>query len=311
MEQKGYLFVYFTGESEQGEQIYFSVSHDGLHWMDLNGGKPVLTSGIGEKGVRDPFIIQTADKNKFYIIATDLRMANGRSWEEVQASGSRAIVIWESEDLMHWSRERLAEVGIPEAGCVWAPEAIYCEKEDAYLVFWASRVKEKGDREPKHRIYASLTRDFTVFSEPVKYIEKENHIIDTTIIREGEYYYRISKDETTKNIRVDRGKDLLTGPFEQKEYPELERIYGVEGPEAYPLNDSGKWCLIIDQFATDGGYLPLVCDDLANGDFHVLNNGDYDMGKSKKRHGSVLRITENEIRKLIDYYGAAKEEVWK
>ena len=65
MEQKGYLFVYFTGESEQGEQIYFSISRDGLHWMDLNGGRPVLTSRIGEKGVRDPFIIQTTDKKKF------------------------------------------------------------------------------------------------------------------------------------------------------------------------------------------------------------------------------------------------------
>ena len=32
---EGYLFVYFTGESEDGEQIYFAVSSDGLHWNDL------------------------------------------------------------------------------------------------------------------------------------------------------------------------------------------------------------------------------------------------------------------------------------
>ncbi len=30
-----YLLVHFTGESENGEQIYFSVSQDGLHWTDL------------------------------------------------------------------------------------------------------------------------------------------------------------------------------------------------------------------------------------------------------------------------------------
>lgn len=302
----GYLFVYFTGESEIGEQIYFSVSHDGLHWKDLNGGRPVLMSQIGDKGVRDPFIIRTVDGKKFYIIATDLRMANGRSWEEVQTDGSRSIIVWESEDLVHWSQERMAEVGIPEAGCVWAPEAIYCEKEDRYLVFWASRVKEAGDSEPKHRIYASLTSDFTEFSEPVKYIEKENHIIDTTIIRDGDYYYRISKDETRKNIRVDRGRDLLAGPFEKTEYRELEQIFGVEGPEAFQM-ETGAWCLIIDQFATDGGYLPLICEDLEKGEFHVLKKDQYDMGKTKKRHGSVLCITAEEAERLIEVYGTGEE----
>lgn len=40
----GYLFVHFTGEEKLGEQIYFALSRDGLHWMDLNEGKPVLVS---------------------------------------------------------------------------------------------------------------------------------------------------------------------------------------------------------------------------------------------------------------------------
>ena len=54
----GYLFVHFTGEEKLGEQIYFALSRDGLHWMDLNNGNPVLLSDIGEKGVRDPFILR-------------------------------------------------------------------------------------------------------------------------------------------------------------------------------------------------------------------------------------------------------------
>ena len=54
----GYLFVHFIGEQENGEQIYFAVSEDGLHWQDLNGGQPVLISDIGEAGVRDPFIVR-------------------------------------------------------------------------------------------------------------------------------------------------------------------------------------------------------------------------------------------------------------
>lgn len=299
----GYLFVYFSGEGPEGEQVYFAVSEDGLHWMDLNDGKPVLISHIGDKGVRDPFILRAKESGKFFIIGTDLRMENGYTWEEVQINGSRSIVVWESEDLIHWSKERLEEVGIPEAGCVWAPEAIYDEKQGSYLVFWASSVKEEKDPAPKHRIYASYTKDFKVFTPPVKYIERKNHIIDTTIIKDKEWYYRFSKDETTKNIRIDRGENLLNGPFESVTYPELEKIYGVEGPEAFPLDKNGKWCLIIDQFASDGGYLPLICEDLKKDEFHVLPPEVYDMGKNKKRHGSVLVITADEMRILKEYYG--------
>lgn len=64
MEKASYLFVHFTGESESGEQIYFSLSRDGLHWEDVNHGEPVLRSEIGEKGVRDPFLIRDEKKRK-------------------------------------------------------------------------------------------------------------------------------------------------------------------------------------------------------------------------------------------------------
>ena len=61
-----YLFAYFKGEGlAQGEQIYFAASRDGLNWKDLNGGNPVLTSSLGEKGLRDPFIMRSADGDKF------------------------------------------------------------------------------------------------------------------------------------------------------------------------------------------------------------------------------------------------------
>ena len=43
----GYLFVHFTGEQPGGEQVYFSVSRDGMHWEDLNQGEQVMVSGIG------------------------------------------------------------------------------------------------------------------------------------------------------------------------------------------------------------------------------------------------------------------------
>ena len=76
----GYLLVHFIGEQPDGEQVYFSYSEDGLHWKDLNAGLPVLRSELGEKGVRDPFLVRSPKEDKFYLIATDLRIANGKGW---------------------------------------------------------------------------------------------------------------------------------------------------------------------------------------------------------------------------------------
>lgn len=298
----GYLFVHFVGESEIGEQVYFSLSKDGLHFEDLNNSLPVLYSKVGELGARDPFIIRDDENNKFYLIATDLRIANGKGWHVAQENGSRNLVVWESNDLINWSDEVLVEVGIPGAGCVWAPEAIYDNESKDYLVFWASKVKEDKDTESKQRIYCSRTKDFKAYSKPEKYIERENHVIDTTIIEHNGMYYRFSKDETTKNIRVDRANSLTGVDFIDVNMPCVEALLGVEGPIIYKFNDREEWCLLVDQFATGKGYLPLVTNDLENGDFRVLNPDEYDMGFSKKRHGSMLKITKEEYDMLLNHY---------
>lgn len=298
-----YLFVTFTDGRPDSEQVYFALSRDGLHWQDLNNSNPVLTSGIGDKGVRDPFILRA--KDRFYIIATDLRIANGRGWEAAVHEGSRDVIIWESADLVHWSVERSVTLGVPGAGCVWAPEAVYDERRETYLVFFASCIGLPGDETPKHRIYASCTEDFRTFTPAEIYIERENDVIDTTIVREGGRYYRFSKDETTKRIRMDTGDDLK-GVFEDIPSEALGALPGVEGPAAYYLEEQKKWCLLVDQFAAGKGYLPLVADTLAEGNFSVLEPECYDMGGLKKRHGSVLVITEEEYGRLKQAYPARK-----
>ena len=68
----GFLFVTFKGEqSPMSEQIHFGLSKDGRNWRVLNGSEPVLVSNVGEKGVRDPYLLKTHD-GRFVILATDL-----------------------------------------------------------------------------------------------------------------------------------------------------------------------------------------------------------------------------------------------
>ena len=104
------------------------------------------------------------------------------------------MIVWESEDLVHWSEERSCRIGPPGAGCVWAPEAVYNWEQEAYMVFWASYVEEK------HRIYRAYTQDFLTFTEAELYFEQDYDVIDMTIIQDGEKFYRFYKDEVHKNL---------------------------------------------------------------------------------------------------------------
>ncbi len=298
-----YLLVHFIGEDPDGEQVYFSYSEDGLHFKDLNAGLPILRSDLGEKGVRDPFIVRSPKEGKFYLIATDLRIASGKGWSVAVEEGSRDIIVWESSDLVHWSSPWAVTVGIPGAGCVWAPEAIYDEAADDFLVFWASATQELYETERKQKIYSARTKDFRSFTASEKYIERENHIIDTTIIAHNGFYYRYSKDETTKNIRVEKGTSLDKDAFTNLSAPALGALTGVEGPQIYKLNNREEWCLIVDRFAEHKGYLPLLTSDLESGEFEVVAEGSFDMGRTKKRHGGVLSITAEECNRLLETFG--------
>lgn len=296
-----YLFAHFTGEEKDGEQIYFALSRDGLHWKDLNDGKPILYSQTGTCGVRDPFLVRNPQTGMVYLIATDLRIEAGRGWKEAQENGSKSIIVWETDDLVHWTKEWSCEVGIPKAGCVWAPEAIYDNKKDAFFVFFASKVRYGWEESGKHRIYAAYTKDFREFSETFLYMERENHVIDTTIMESRGYYYRVSKDEADKRLILETA-DSLMGEFVRIDSPVLSVLEGVEGPEGYLLPDGKTWCLVADQFQTGNGYLPMLADDLSTGDFRILSPDEYDMGETKKRHGGILPITDEEYERLLLWF---------
>lgn len=301
-EKMPYLFVSFAGEKEDKEQVYFSVSQDGLFWKDLNQGHFVLESRIGTTGVRDPFIIQDPNSLKYYVIATDLKMSQTKDWKAATDNGSKAIIAWESDDLINWSKERSCQIGIEQAGCVWAPEAIYDQKKKAFLVYWASNVREEGELQAKQRIYASYTKDFHSFEQPFKFIERENDVIDTTIIQSGEFFYRFSKNETSKTIELEEAPFLETTAFKSVPSPFLDSFFGIEGPQSYQLED-GSWILIVDQFLSGKGYVPLLVDDLANGMIRKLADNTYNMGKLRKRHGSVIAIKDTIYEQLIKFYG--------
>jgi hypothetical protein len=293
----GYLFVTFKGEQNpMAEQIYFALSKDGRNWQALNNAEPMLVSKVGEKGVRDPYLLRAHDGKAFYLLATDLSIARNGDWGRAVRAGSNAIIIWESTDLVNWSKLRRVPVAPLDAGCTWAPEAIFDEDTGDYLAFWASTTRR--DDFEKHRIWAARTKDFRKFSAPFIYIEKPLPVIDTTIVRDGGKYYRFTKDEKFKAITMEES-EKLAGPWRDVPGFSLARLVGFEGPECYPVQtapgEPPVWCLILDYYSKGEGYQLFVTNDLASGKFAPAGGL---ASPFRFRHGSVLSLTEAEYQAL-------------
>ncbi len=327
-EYSKYLFVHFTGNDgsqfEMGEQIYFSVSDDAVSWTRLNGNEPILTSSMGTTGLRDPNIVRSPEGDKFYLIATDLHIYDDRNWDAAQYKASKSIMIWESEDLVSWSEQREYAIGDDirlengekpfNVGCVWAPESIWDEEREQYMVFWASMVcpeKPEGYDEltdetekynlmkanSKQRIYRSYTSDFKTFTAPEIYIERDNHVIDTTILEQDGLYYRYSKNESTKRVGCEYSASL-NGPW----YATELGIGNCEGPTAFKFNGENKWGLFVDSLGAGwSGYGLHTAYDLFD-DNSGYTFTDTDHGDGELRHGTIIPITDEEYEALIAAY---------
>ncbi|MGO1279991.1 MAG: immunoglobulin-like domain-containing protein, partial [Cellulosimicrobium funkei] len=315
----GYLFSYFVGEgTATGEQVYFGLSqgNDPLKYQNLNDNQPVLTSELGEKGLRDPFIIRSPEGDKFYQIATDLKIYGNGNWDASQRTGSKSIMVWESTDLVNWTDQRLVQVSPDTAGNTWAPEAYYDETIGAYVVFWASKLYAEDD--PGHtgntynRMMYATTRDFVTFSEAQVWVDPGYSVIDSTVTQHDGQYYRFTKDERNNTSSTPCSKFILAekaAELRSTDYDFITDCIGKanslggginqgEGPTIFKSNTEEKWYLFIDEFG-GRGYVPFESTSLDAAEWTMST--DYEM-PSRPRHGTVLPVTQAEYDRLLRTY---------
>lgn len=284
----------------------------------------------GEKGVRDPHIVRDP-RGGFHIVATDLSIYYRGGWgpnDGATTNGSTGLVIWDSPDLVHWNEPRLVDVAskIPDAGMAWAPEANWDPNRGQWIVFWSTKSNAESSADPlanelgdPTNVYYATTVDFRVFSDPVKWIDRKNVIIDSTMLRDDDgWWYRASKDseitiERTRNPYATTYEVLRTDdPNEWSYVGTLTDIFGngrysmhyLEGPELFRYNDEGvkvvngrtmPFGLMCDQYAESKGYLSFRAASLASHDPADWQRADdIDFGALKKRHGAILPITAAE-----------------
>lgn len=315
MQDQAYLFVHFKEkETPDGEQVYFGISKDGFHWESLNNGNPVLWAYYGEKGVRDFTITRFRETSnhmqKFFIFATDLSLSYGRHlqnpdfWKKINTNGSKCFSVWESENLLEWSEQKLIQIGDEHFGCMWAPDVIYDKTQQNYILHWTSSHSSDGFKHKK--IFYSRTKNFKDFSKPELLYEKaDSSVIDSAIYEEDGIYYLFVKSEENPSGCILLKSEQITGPYERilefdAAMSDLDgRVY--EAPTAIHLPD-GRWCLFLDYFGVRGagqGYVPFVTDSLASGKF-VRSDASFSFPYGYK-HGTVLTITMEEYQNLQKY----------
>lgn len=303
---EAYVWAFFTGEGAGAERVSLAASkgNDALSWNTLNGGEPIFTSTQGTSGLRDPFIIRAPEGDRFYMIATDLKidgLAGGFS--TAQISGSKYIEVWESDDLVTWSAQRHVKVSSDFAGNTWAPEAYWDDELDTFVVYWASNLYDTANAADRtavtyNRMMYATTDDFVTFSEAKPWIDVRRGsglgTIDSTVAEVDGTYYRFTKDEASMTIRQEKSTDLLatvtgsmataTGPANTWTLVKERVASGLangepgqtyssgEGPSIFPANPGDvnnlDWFLFIDQPSYHGGpnhYIPFGSNDITNG----------------------------------------------
>ncbi|RXD07604.1 glycoside hydrolase family 43 [Sphingomonas sp. UV9] len=328
--KEAYLFVYFTGDSVDGEKLRFAISdgNTALQWKDLNHAKPVLESTFGTRGLRDPFIMRSAEGDRFFLLATDL--STGRTgWGGATDRGSSYLEIWESTDLVHWGEQRHVKVSAPKAGMTWAPEASYDPTIGAYVVYWtstmfkdAARTKADGNGP---QILMSTTRDFRSFTAPVPWLKaadvpglvRNKGMIDATVLKDGNDYFRFVKGTQAQGCAsadiLGQRATSLRAAGTSGEWSVIARCIGrtagtpeVEGPSAFVANpgDTGgfRYYVWVDNYG-GVGYIPLGTNSLS-GDVRWTYPKTFQLPASP-RHGSVLSITASEREALAARWGVS------
>lgn len=313
-----YLFAFFSDNSPYGEQIRYALSDDGYNYRALNDGRPVVSSDsiARKRSIRDPYIMRGQDGKTFYMVLTDMRSSEG--WQS-----NDGLVLMKSTDLLHWQHtaihfpERFPDLkGFDEKNlhAVWAPQTIWDEKEQKYMIYysigrhdWEYPTDDPRFNQPYFKIfYSYANEDFTDVTEPKLLFDFGTASIDGDIVydQKNQEYVLFFKDEgrsvMNKGFRTRQGvmratSKNLTGPY-TVEYRHLQKEgqYPVEGSSVFPLIGSDEFVLMYDCYA-NGYYQFCKSSDLKK--FTFVQNTPT-RGNFTPRHGSVMHITREERERL-------------
>jgi hypothetical protein len=282
---QAYLFTYFTKNGEDG--LHLAWSADGYTWEKLNDGRSYLTPRVGTaKLMRDPCVVRGPD-GTYHMVWTS-------GWNE------NSIGYASSKDFITWTEQKAIPVMAhePTVRNAWAPEVVYDERRQEFLLFWASTIpgrfpKTEGSSEDKynHRIYATTTKDFVTFTPTRLFYDPGFSVIDATFLDTERGRRLIVKDETRmppkKYLQIAAVADTH-GPFFGLSAPFTPSGLWVEGPTAIKIGDD--YLLYFDAYI-EKHYGALRSRDLVTWEDVTAKMRFPDEGTAvRMRHGTVIAV---------------------
>lgn len=293
-----YLFAYFYHDRET-EGFRLAWSADGKKFDELNEGRAWITPVAGEnKLMRDPALCRGPD-GIFHLVWTT-------GWT------GRTIGYASSPDLINWSEQKTLPVMMHENGAqnCWAPEVVWDAAKGHFLIHWSTTILGRypatamSNRRPErnHRIYATTTKDFIVFTPTVLFYEAGYNVIDSNLIPANDGtsdWLLFVKDETLspitqKNIRMIRGRSP-EGPWDPVS-PALTGDFWAEGPSAIKIDT--EYRVYFDKHMLNSIGL-VTSTDLQN----WTDQSDLVRMPENARHGCILAVDRPLVERLLAYTG--------
>ena len=314
-----YLFVYFP--SNANENIYYALSdiNDPFNFVPMNDGHKVVSADTVsiKKGLRDPHVLRGND-GWFYMVNTDMRCAEG--W-----ASNRGMVLMRSKDLVNWQHstvhfpEKYKGTHFANVIRVWAPEVIWDPQAKKYMVYF-SLLTNDGTIPYDKVFYCYANKDFTdLEGEPTYFYDRGSATIDMDIVynHKDKLYHAFFKNEGEHGICKVTAKTLTPAPGQpngsqwSKPSGKLQQTkVAVEGAGVWPLINKkcqckkpDTWILMYDCYGS-GYYQFCESNDLSN---FKLKAQTETRGMFTPRHGTVLPITDKEVKRLEEAFKNKKK----
>ena len=322
----GYLYCHM---SDRGQYTAYAISRDGYNYQDLFEGNAVMNPREHariEGGQRDAYICRTYDGKSYLMVTTDMNNSMTKALGKQSEWDNYGIDLLRSDDLIHWTSVSFDYRQGPKIFCnpeaesvykdwstinrVWAPQIFWDPaylwpdgQKGGYMIYYSmwNRGEEKYDR----MYYSYADKSFTRMTQPQLLFDWGYATIDADInlLDDGLYHMLIKKEGGKPGIYTATSKNLTSGWGEpvEDDYVSFEGKKKCEGSSAFQLIGDKRWRVAYIQYSDRPKHYR-ICE--ADENLRNFSNPQDIKGVTGPQHGSFLRLTKKEYKRLEKYVGA-------
>jgi len=322
----GYLYCHM---SDRGQYTAYAISRDGYNYQDLFEGNAVMNPREHariEGGQRDAYICRTYDGKGYLMVTTDMNNSMTKALGKQSEWDNYGIDLLRSDDLIHWNSVSFDYRQGPKIFCnpeaesvykdwstinrVWAPQIFWDPaylwpdgQKGGYMIYYSmwNRGEEKYDR----MYYSYADKSFTRMTQPQLLFDWGYATIDADInlLDDGLYHMLIKKEGGKPGIYTATSKNLTSGWGEpvEDDYVSFEGKKKCEGSSAFQLIGDKRWRVAYIQYSDRPKHYR-ICE--ADENLRNFSNPQDIKGVTGPQHGSFLRLTKKEYKRLEKYVGA-------